>query len=129
MEVAWWYLAFKDRLRGHIKSTKGQLLNNVNYKHALELYKLYNSNDQNEDWIDLNVQQNFNGQNQKVQLTYKSRLRVGKTLLTNTLTLINNKIEYDWLNLTFDSFKVRCKNLFLIWYYNQWHQNHLKNQI
>ena len=38
-------------------------------------------------------------------------------LLTNRLTLINNTIEYNWLNLTFDSFKVKCKNLFLIWYY------------
>ena len=33
----------------------------MNYKHALELNRLYNSNDQNDDWIDLNVQQNFNG--------------------------------------------------------------------
>ena len=35
-------------------------------------------------------------------------------LMTNRLTLINNIIEYNWLNLTFDSFKVKSKNLFLI---------------
>ena len=68
---------------------------------------LYNSNDQNDDWIDLNVQQNFNGRNLKVQITDKSRIRIGKNLLTNRLTLIDKTIEYDWLNLTFDSFKVK----------------------
>ena len=45
-------------------------------------------------------------------------------LMTNRLTLINNIIEYNWLNLTFDSFKVKSKNLFLIWYYELKHSVH-----
>ena len=34
------------------------------YKHALELYNLYNSEEMSNDWVDLNLQQNFNGQQQ-----------------------------------------------------------------
>ena len=45
-------------------------------KHALELYTAYNGEEMNEDWIDLNQQQNFNGRVQRVQTFDKSRIRV-----------------------------------------------------
>ena len=48
------------------------------YKHALELYSVYNSEEMNDDWMDLNHQQNFNGRIQCVQIVDKSRLRVGR---------------------------------------------------
>ena len=35
------------------------------------------------------------------------------TLILNRLTCINNEIDYDWLNQSFDSYKVKCKSLFL----------------
>ena len=38
------------------------------YKHALQLYKLFNSNTMTSDWIDLNNQQSFNRRNE----TFKS---------------------------------------------------------
>ena len=31
------------------------------YKHAMELYNLYYSDEMSLDWVDLNLQQNFNG--------------------------------------------------------------------
>ena len=45
------------------------------YKHALELY---NSTDETGDWMDLNVQQNFNNRNQNVQIVDYSKLKNGK---------------------------------------------------
>ena len=46
---------------------------------------------------------------QKVHIMDKARLEPGRNLLTNRSTVLNDKVEYDWLNLTIDSFKVKCK--------------------
>ena len=40
----------------------------MKYRLALQLYKLYNTDDFNEGWLDLNFQQNFNGRNNYVQI-------------------------------------------------------------
>ena len=39
--------------------------------------------------------------------------KVGKNNLNNRLNTLNGKVEYDWLNLSIDSFKIKCKNEFL----------------
>ena len=67
------------------------------------------------DWVDLTLQQNFNGRVENVQIIDISRMRVGKNILTNRLSVINNKIDYKWLNLSKDTFKIKCKDLFLRW--------------
>ena len=43
----------------------------MTYKHALELYSKYNSKEISDDWVDLNLQQNFNG---RLQIVDKSIL-------------------------------------------------------
>ena len=40
-------------------------------------------------------------------------LKVGKNVLMNRLTSINGLIEYDWLNLSRNSYKVKVKDLLL----------------
>ena len=82
---------------------------------SLLLYKLYNSANRNDDWIDMNFHQSFNNRCTKFRIFDESSLRIGKNILTNRLTLINNQIEYDWLNKTEVSYKVACKKLFLTW--------------
>ena len=85
----------------------------MKYRHALELYNVYNSEDMNTDWIDLNMQQNFNGRNDYVHIVDHSRVRVGKNLLMNRLSLINDSINYDWLTLSKDTYKIKCKEKLL----------------
>ena len=34
---------------------------------------------------------------------------IGKNRIINRLTCINNAIDYDWLNGSFASFKIKCK--------------------
>ena len=47
--------------------------------------------------------------------TYKTtQEKKNKKLMINRLELLNNKIEYDWLNENLNSFKIKCKKLFLI---------------
>ena len=45
-------------------------------------------------------------------IIFKNR-KVGINCLANRLTVINNKIPLNWLNLSLDTYKVKCKKLFL----------------
>ena len=47
------------------------------------------------------------------KITDMSNLRIGKNILTNRLVVLNNEIDYNWLNLTLTGFKLKCKNLYL----------------
>ena len=48
----------------------------MKYKHTLKLYKLYNSADETSDWMDLNMQKNFNNRNQNEQIVDYPSLKV-----------------------------------------------------
>ena len=78
----------------------------MKYRLALQLIKLFNQKSCFDDWIDLNFQHNFNSMNNQVKPTDKSRLRIGKTYIVNRLVCLNNLIDYDWLNLSFKTYKI-----------------------
>ena len=40
-------------------------------------------------------------------------IKVGKNIMMNRLTIINNKIDYKMMNLSKDTYKLKCKNVFL----------------
>ena len=105
-------ISFEKLHKINDRATPSQMMK---YKHSLLLYKLYNSANRNDDWIDMNFHQSFNNRCTKFRIFDESSLRIGKNILTNRLTLINNQIEYDWLNKTEVSYKVACKKLFLTW--------------
>ena len=50
----------------------------MKYKLAIQLYKIYNSDTMNVDWLDLNFQQNFDHRNNLVNFFDNSRMRIGK---------------------------------------------------
>ena len=83
------------------------------YRHSLLLFKIFNDLSYSKDWLSLNFQLFFNARNQTVNVWDTSRIKIGKNLAINRLKLINGKICYDWLNLSFKSYKVKCKSLFL----------------
>ena len=83
------------------------------YKHALLLHKVYNNENNNINWIDLFFTQNFNNRDRYIKFFNSSSYKVGNNLLTNRFTVLNGKIELDWLNDSFESFKIKCKKLFL----------------
>ena len=85
----------------------------MQYKLSIQLYKVYNGDNMNDDWQDMNVQQNFNARNNLFQISDYSRLKVGKNVLANRLRILNNQIDLDWLNLSLNSFKIKMKNVFL----------------
>ena len=66
-----------------------------------------------EDWQDMNVQQNFNARNPKFHINDFSNLKVGKNILSNRLTCLNNEVNLDWLNLSLTAFKLKAEINFL----------------
>ena len=83
------------------------------YKHSLLLHKVYNDQTESKDWIDMNQSQNFNGRNTKFNIIDTSKFKIGKNQLCNRLTCINNEVELEMLNLTYNSYKIKMKKKFL----------------
>ena len=99
----------RDKMNG--RATPIQMMK---YKHSLLLFKLCNDTLQSsEDWVDLNWNQLFNNRSNKVRLFDTSNIRIGKNILSNRLTIMNNEIEFDWLNKSLNSYKLICKLQFL----------------
>ena len=88
-------------------------INVMKYRQSIQLFKIYNNDNQSDDWIDLNFQQNFNARNDNIQIYDVSRLKVGKNLIINRLSILNGQIKLDWLNLGLNSFKIKMKQLFM----------------
>ena len=85
----------------------------MKYRLAIQLYKSYNEYISNDDWMDLNLQLNFNSRLLSVQINDFSKLKIGKNILMNRMGVLNNEINYSWLNLSLTTFKLKCKEIFL----------------
>ena len=85
----------------------------MKYRLAIQLYKIYNANDDKDNWVDLNFQQILNERNNLVHIYDVSKLSNGKNNIMNRFYCINSKIDYDWLNQSLNSFKIKCKMIFL----------------
>ena len=73
----------------------------------------YNGLSSKEDWTDMNFQQNFNARHDTFQITNNSNTKVGRNIMCNRLTVLNNQIKLDWLNLSMTAFKLKAKSIFL----------------
>ena len=83
------------------------------YKHSLLLHKCYDDQNQGSDWLSMNFNQNFNARQQHIFFYKTNRYRVGNNLLSNRLNVLNKLITFDNLNLNFDRYKLKMKELFL----------------
>ena len=83
------------------------------YKHALLLFKLYQFHIPTLEWIELQHSQILTTRQSQFEVCSPTLYTVGKNTLTHRLSAINRKIDLSWLNLSIDSFKVKCKGLFL----------------
>ena len=85
----------------------------MKYRLALQLHDLYNTKKMSNYWLELFFNQKFNGRNNKANFYDTSKYKVGKNLITHRLYILNSLIDFDWLNLSKDGFKIKCKSLFL----------------
>ena len=84
------------------------------YKHAILLHKVYNNESMSIEWTDLFFNQQFNARNPNVKFHNTSRFKVGNNTLSNRFIVLNGKIPFNWLNEGELSFKIKCKNSFLL---------------
>jgi hypothetical protein len=82
------------------------------YKHALLLFNIYTLHIPHFEWIALNFDQTISSRQNKFETRSYTTYPIGKNILSARLSILNNKIPLDWLNLGKDSYKVKCKGLF-----------------
>jgi hypothetical protein len=83
------------------------------YKHSILLYKLYNDQYPNMEWIDLHYKQTFNPRHTYFNVLKEINYKIGNNILTARLSILNRKINLADLNLSLGSFKVKYKEIFL----------------
>jgi hypothetical protein len=83
------------------------------YKHALLLHKTYNDENMALNWQNLFFNQYFNDRDQLVKFFNNSKYKVGNNILSNRFTTLNGKILLSWLNLSFVTYKIKCKHKFM----------------
>ena len=62
----------------------------------------------------LNFQIVANARSQTWSFITRQNYDVGKNILLNRMHILNNKIEKNWINLTLNTYKVKCKEKFLM---------------
>ena len=83
------------------------------YRHSLLLYRLFNNFSPTRDWLDLNFQIVNTSRQAKFEVQNRSAYKVGNNILSNRLSILNKQITLDMLNLSLESYKLKCKALFL----------------
>ena len=84
-----------------------------NYKSALQLFKLFNECTPLTEWCHLNFDIINTSRQQFFEIKLNYMLRIGQNVLCNKLHHLNGKIPLEWLNLSFDNYKIKCKNKLL----------------
>jgi hypothetical protein len=78
------------------------------------MYKLFNSCVPDLEHFHLNFQLLDNQRSNKLFFRKSINHEVGNNILLNRFVHLNNKIEKDWLNLSFLAYKIKCKVLLLL---------------
>ena len=97
----------------HNKAKRSLPYNVTLYRHALLLYKLFNSEIPSLEHFHLNFQLSNNERSDVFVFVKSQNYFVGRNILINRLVCLNNTIKKDWMTLSLDSYKVMCKKLFL----------------
>ena len=86
----------------------------MKYNLGIQLYKLYTTREHYSlEWLHLNQNQILTSRQVYFEILKSNSLRVGLNALANRLADINGRIKLSLLNLSYVSFKLKCKELFL----------------
>ena len=87
----------------------------MSYKLALQLYRTFNDQTPTQDWLNMNQNIILSSRQSKFSINKSCRLKVGMNVLSNRFNFLNSKIDFNWLNLSYESYKIKCKRIFLSW--------------
>ena len=82
------------------------------YKLSLQLYKTFHFKTPSPDWMQLNLNFVNASRQTKFRTNNTNRLKIGWNVLSNRFWHLNGKIDLNWLNLFFTSYKIQCKRRF-----------------
>ena len=66
-----------------------------------------------DEFVQLNFQLVDKERISKINFIKRQNYDVGKNILPNRMHLLNNKIDKNWLDLSLNSIKLKCKDLFM----------------
>ena len=104
------YISHRNLHRMTNRATPDELMI---YKSALQLHKTYNNFTPIPDWVNLNNNIIFTSRQSHFVTARSNILRLSSNKISNRFWHLNGKIKLEWLNLSFNSFKINCKKLFL----------------
>ena len=78
-----------------------------------QMHRLFNQCQPESEFINLNFQLNQNPRIRYANFFIRQNYNIGKNILLNRLAHINDKIEKSWLDQSLNTFKIKCKRLFL----------------
>ena len=78
------------------------------------LHKLFNNQTPLLEWVDRHFKQMFTTRQTKFNAIKTGNYKIASNILTNRLTVKNNKIELADLNMSLDSFKCKYKQILLV---------------
>ena len=84
-----------------------------NYKLSLSLYKTFNYQLPDVEWIHLNFNQMTMSRQTKFHVNKTNLHVIGMNALCNRFHYLNDKIPLEWLDKSFCAYKIECKKLFL----------------
>ena len=85
----------------------------LNYKHAITMFKLFKQCQPETEFVQINFQLNQNQRLNHANFFKRQNYEARKNILLNRLAHLNGKIEKSWLELSLNSFKIKCKQMFL----------------
>ena len=83
------------------------------YELAVSFFDLVNTRQPVSDWQLLEINTLQNRRSSRLHFTSTNRLRCGFNVLPNRLKTITNRIEREWLTLTKECYKQKCKKEFI----------------
>ena len=84
------------------------------YRHCLLLHKVFNNSIPKRDWLDLNFQMINTSRQIYFEIQNHSGYKIGNNILPNRFSCLNKKITLDMLNLPVETYKIKCKRMFLM---------------
>ena len=85
----------------------------LKYELAISLYDLNVTKLPLSDWQLLQINTLQNRRSTKLHFTATNKLRCGLNILPNRFKTITNRIDANWLNLTKETYKQKCKKEFI----------------
>ena len=83
------------------------------YRHAILMFKLFRNVICENEFVQMNFQLYENDRHPKLKFIKNQKYGVGKNILLNRFCDLNDVIEKKWLDLSLETFKIKCKALFL----------------